>query len=481
MHTRTSFPQLTFPETIYTQIADSIGRVAPETGGILGGNPATGQVTDFYFDFDATCSPSTYSVRTERVNPIIDAWNRSGVHLLGAIHSHPRGIQEPSEPDLDFAFRILRNAGNADLIHFWLPIVQSAADGPFSIRVFVVSRDIRGTVLELPFEVSEPKSFPVPSTIYEKTFERVSSSYDLERLWNGQIIAIGCGGAASFLEDIARSGLRHFILIDPDEVQFTNIATGQFYRSEIGLPKVEVLKARILNINPLACVRCCKQHLDEISDAEFRSLVFETDAWSEDIKARLLCGLTDNFWCQARVARLGLQFGLPTLEAQVYRKGCGAEIAFVHPDVHLQCIRCILSARYNSYLVGHFQNDAVSKGAQYFATPRLNATKLAIAMAMLHHGSQQPFWTSMIKRMGQRNFVQIRCDPDITSTLGLPNFDQAFAGAKGDQLFFDETIWRPQHPENIENGYSVTCPDCGGTGRLTDAIGKFGDTRLFPD
>jgi hypothetical protein len=58
---------------------------------------------------------------------------------------------------------------------------------------------------------------------------------------------------------------------------------------------------------------------------------------------RILCGLTDDFYCQARVNRIALHFGLPALAAQVYKQGRAAEIVFTHPDVTKQRARCILS------------------------------------------------------------------------------------------------------------------------------------------
>ena len=45
----------------------------------------------------------------------------------------------------------------------------------------------------------------------------------------------------------------------------------------------------------------------------------------------LLCGCTDAFFAQAHVNRVGLHFGVPTLCAQVYAEGRGAEITFTFP------------------------------------------------------------------------------------------------------------------------------------------------------
>ena len=83
----------------------------------------------------------------------------------------------------------------------------------------------------------------------------------------------------------------------------------------------------------------------------------------------------------------------------------------------------------------------------------------------------------MLSRIGKRNLVQLRLDPDLGETLGLTVFDRVFEGADRARLFFDEVVWLPQDQESPETGYP-SCPDCGGTGDLRDAVGRFRDTRL---
>ena len=100
-------------------------------------------------------------------------------------------------------------------------------------------------------------------------------------------------------------------------------------------------------------------------------------------------------------------------------------------------------------------------------------------LALIHHDSGHPRWGGMLSRIGKRNLVQIRMDPDFSETLGLKVFDRVFEGADRERLFFDEVVWLPQDQEGPDTGYAP-CPDCGGTGDLRAAIGKFHDTRLNP-
>ena len=314
----------------------------------------------------------------------------------------------------------------------------------------------------------------------DSTFDRVARAYDLKHLAACRLIYIGAGGAAGFIEDMARAGLGEHVLIDPDIVSETNLATQQVYRKDIGRPKVACIAERVIDINPAAAVIARQVSLDEISDNAFRELAFTQMPGKPPPTDIILCGLTDNFEAQARVNRSGLNFGLPTLCAQVYAEGRAAEITFTYPGVTPACHRCILSARYDAYLKNGFVNNVTSNGTPIFATTRLNAIKGFVAMALLHHGRGHPRWGGMLQRIGNRNLIQVRLDPDVESVLGIQNFGQALAGANGDQLFFDETIWRPQLQECPATGYAVPCPDCGGTGDLRFAIARFANTRLMP-
>ncbi len=79
----------------------------------------------------------------------------------------------------------------------------------------------------------------------------------LEKLARARVAVFGVGGVGGYVtEALARSGIGHLDLIDPDAVAFSNL-NRQIYalRSTIGRPKVEVARDRILDINPECEVR----------------------------------------------------------------------------------------------------------------------------------------------------------------------------------------------------------------------------------
>ena len=477
-------PILKMTEAVVREIYRTIGKRPAEFGGALGGDRETGLITHFQFDDAASRTGATYSPNTDFLNKLFaDDWNPKGINLLGFVHSHPRGFRHPSGGDLYYAHQIL--TAIPELPQLFLPIVMSESDtGRFELLPYGVSRtadfvDYGELSLDIvkinEKEVTDLSSDTGPQFDRDETFRRVRQAYDLPHLSRCRVIYIGVGGAASFAEDLARAGVGQHILIDPDTVSETNIATQQVYRRDIGKAKVDVLADRINDINPGAITIPIKRALDEIDDTSFGRLAF--DGFGADVPVRtLLCGLTDDFPAQARVNRLALNFGLPSLCAQVYWQGRGAEVTLTYPGVTEACHRCMLSSRYKAFLEEEFRNNVTSDGTPIFATTRLNAIKGYVALALLHHDTDHERWGTILKDMRNRTLIQICMDPDIASTLGLKAFDDAFGKDAKNRTFFDEPIWLEQKPDNPANGFP-TCPECGGTGDLSQSRGTFADTR----
>ena len=78
----------------------------------------------------------------------------------------------------------------------------------------------------------------------------------IEKLNKSKVAVFGLGGVGSYVvEGLARAGIGNFILVDNDKVDLTNINRQIIATHKtIGIPKVEVARERILDINPDAKV-----------------------------------------------------------------------------------------------------------------------------------------------------------------------------------------------------------------------------------
>ncbi len=84
--------------------------------------------------------------------------------------------------------------------------------------------------------------------------ERLLGPQALAKLADSRVAVFGIGGVGTFaVEGLARSGVRKFLLVDDDLVCLTNINRQIHATYEtIGRVKVEVMRERILTINPQA-------------------------------------------------------------------------------------------------------------------------------------------------------------------------------------------------------------------------------------
>jgi len=126
--------------------------------------------------------------------------------------------------------------------------------------------------------------------------EMLIGAEGIKKLQESKIAVFGVGGVGSFVvEALARSGVGHLVLIDKDDICLTNInrqihATTQ----TIGLPKVEVMKKRVLEINPQIKVDAYKElynsdNADRLLSNDYSYVVDAIDMVSAKIDLIVRC------------------------------------------------------------------------------------------------------------------------------------------------------------------------------------------------
>ena len=99
--------------------------------------------------------------------------------------------------------------------------------------------------------------------------ELLLGSEAMERIAQRRVILFGVGGVGSWCaESLVRSGIQHLTIVDSDRVCITNINRQLMATSEtVGQVKVEVLKQRLLSINPSADITALQKiFTDETAD-----------------------------------------------------------------------------------------------------------------------------------------------------------------------------------------------------------------------
>lgn len=322
----------------------------------------------------------------------------------------------------------------------------------------------------------------VATTGIKPQVSKFDSLYKEEEIAQKTVVVVGCGGSRSYVENLARSGVRRFVLWDGDSYSKSNLQTQMAYLSELGQNKAEMIALQIKQIRPDAEVIVAAKMLDaKVSDDEFAATV--GGVLIERPYDVLIAGCTDNFKAQARCSRLALKYGTPYLQAGIYSGGHIFELVFFHPAISKVCPRCMLKRRYEVNLSSNnVPPQAVSDGTSVFFTEALNAQKGYISLSLLLFRSKTADkryanfmddnqWETK-RGSYDRNFMFYTLDQHMAGNTGIKayaTFDKI--GQKmGSNYLSGVCLYRKRRPRK-------GCPDCGGKGDLSIIKGTIADTR----
>ena len=133
----------------------------------------------------------------------------------------------------------------------------------------------------------------VPEGIFSRT-ELLLGSEKMDRLASAKVILFGVGGVGSWCaEGLIRSGIGHLTIVDSDRVDITNINRQLMATTRtVGRLKVEVLRERLLEINPACRVEARFERFTGFDGFDGFDVVVDAID-SVDCKAELIIGATE--------------------------------------------------------------------------------------------------------------------------------------------------------------------------------------------
>ena len=136
--------------------------------------------------------------------------------------------------------------------------------------------------------------------------EMLIGNEGMEKLKNAKVAVFGIGGVGSFVcEGLARSGVGNFILIDFDKIDESNINRQIIATvNTIGRYKVDLMKERILEINPDAKVEAYREFYRDDS---------EMDIITEDLSYAVDC--VDTIMAKIAIVCRCKELGVPVISS----------------------------------------------------------------------------------------------------------------------------------------------------------------------
>lgn len=120
---------------------------------------------------------------------------------------------------------------------------------------------------------------------------------NLEKLYKSKVVILGIGGVGSYaVEALTRSGIGTLTLVDDDTVCLTNL-NRQIHATfkTIAKPKVEVMKERILSINPNCVVNTYQTF---ITEKNIHEIIPEDTDYVIDAIDTVSSKISVIIWCQ---------------------------------------------------------------------------------------------------------------------------------------------------------------------------------------
>lgn len=111
---------------------------------------------------------------------------------------------------------------------------------------------------------------PVNTDIFNRTIRLVGNE-TFNEIAKKRVIVFGVGGVGSWCaESLVRSGIQHLTIVDSDKVSVTNVNRQLMATTKtVGLVKVEVLRERLLEINPDAEIEARAELYNAETSANF--------------------------------------------------------------------------------------------------------------------------------------------------------------------------------------------------------------------
>lgn len=151
-----------------------------------------------------------------------------------------------------------------------------------------------------------------------------------------RVLIVGCGSVGSFVAgELARSGVRRFVLIDPDTVEWPNITRTVFGHADVGRLKVDALREHLQSIFADIEVATHPTRLQDLNVADFRELLLGID---------IVIGAVDDPQASGRLNRFAYALDRCAIFIGIYRGAQGGEVILSLPGI-TPCMACATGGR----------------------------------------------------------------------------------------------------------------------------------------
>ncbi|MCI9127829.1 MAG: ThiF family adenylyltransferase [Eubacterium sp.] len=171
--------------------------------------------------------------------------------------------------------------------------------------------------------------------VKEEIFSRVNGVYETAVLSDKKVVIIGLGsGGSPIALELAKQGVQHFLLIDPDRLEIGNISRHICGMSDLGRFKTKAVSDIIKNKNPYADIITLEKDIAKMKQKE-------KERYFDDVDLVICC--TDSRESKLIINRFCIEYKLPCLYGGAFRRAYGGQVLRVIPHKTM-CYQCYISS-----------------------------------------------------------------------------------------------------------------------------------------
>ena len=172
-------------------------------------------------------------------------------------------------------------------------------------------------------------------SLYQKIFSRNKGILESDVMSKKKVVILGCGSVGSLVAmELARAGVKHFLLCDADIIEYHNICRHQCGIEDVGDLKVNALARKIKSINPQAEVISFEGIVQNLPKATLDGFCVASDT--------IFVGCADNRIADVYTNRISIYYSSAFLSIGFWERALAGEIFYHIPNMEMPCYECAL-------------------------------------------------------------------------------------------------------------------------------------------
>ncbi len=265
----------------------------------------------------------------------------------------------------------------------WVGIVQEKSDTgnlyPTIMNVFVDGDSliacgrIQHEYCQIPIRVI------YQAACYERT---PFNPFEMNLLGNTTVLIFGAGtGGGKIAVELARAGVGHIIIVDPEPLEWANISRHEGDLFDIGKSKAQIIAEKIYKINPTIKITIYAENIFDWPIYNINQLISKKD---------LVIAATDKTDVQLLINEFTHKLRVPAVFGGCYEEAHGGEVFYTLPGEEMPCLSCLRSGMAQPRQNNNIDYSTAIGPEDYQGQPGLHAmvdfvtcTEILISLAIL--------------------------------------------------------------------------------------------------